>query len=147
MTTDFRLNFTWIISRYPTTIQTRRLLRESSRTVKILSKIHPEERLQFLHKQNICVTLYKLPIPSPIELRLGNVRIQKSETVKYLGLVFDAKLDLKSHIQQLKSKCNKALNRMRSVSSTEWETDQKTLMMIYRSLIRSKVDYGCIVHI
>ena len=35
---------------------------------------------------------------------------------------------------------------MRSVSSTEWGADQKTLMMIYRSLIRSKIDYGCIVY-
>ena len=35
---------------------------------------------------------------------------------------------------------------MRSVSLTEWGADQKTLMMIYRSLIRSKIDYGCIVY-
>ena len=35
---------------------------------------------------------------------------------------------------------------MRSVSSTDWRADQKTLMMIYRSLIRSKIDYGCIVY-
>ena len=85
----------------------------------------------------------KLSIPPPIELRLGNIRIQKSETVKYLGLVFDSKLDWKAHIQQLKSKCNKALNLMRSVSSTEWGADQRTLMMIYRSLVRSKIDYRC----
>ena len=45
----------------------------------------------------------KLSILPPIELRLGNIRIQKSETVKYLGLVFDSKLDWKAHIQQLKS--------------------------------------------
>ena len=60
--------------------------------------------------------------------------------------MFDSKLDWKAHIQQLKSKCNKALNLMRSVSSTEWGADQRTLMMIYRSLIRSKIDYGCIVY-
>ena len=35
---------------------------------------------------------------------------------------------------------------MRSVSSTESEADQKTLMMIYRSLIRFEIDYGCIVY-
>ena len=35
---------------------------------------------------------------------------------------------------------------MRSVSSTEWGADQKKLMMIYRTLIRSKIDYGCIVY-
>lgn len=84
--------------------------------------------------------------PPPIELRLGDTTIQKSESVRYLGLVFDSKLNWKPHIQQLKSKCNKALDLMKSVSSTEWGADQKTLMTIYRSLIRSKLDYGCIVY-
>ena len=66
----------------------------------------------------------KLSIPPPTELRLSNIRIQKSETVKYLGLVFDSKLDWKAHIQKLKSQCNKALNLMRSMSSTEWGAGQ-----------------------
>ena len=60
--------------------------------------------------------------------------------------MFDSKLDWKAHIQQIKSRCNKALNLMQSVSSTEWGADQKTLVMIYSSLIRSKMDYGCIVY-
>ena len=51
--------------------------------------------------------------------------IQESETVKYLGFVFDSELDEKAHIQQLKSKYNKALNLMRVVSSTERGADQK----------------------
>ena len=37
-----------------------------------------------------------------MELRLNNIEIQKSETVKKLGLVFDLKLDWKAHRQQLK---------------------------------------------
>ena len=85
-------------------------------------------------------------MPPPIELRLGNIRIQKSETVNYIGLVFDIKLDWKAHIRQLKTKCDKALNLMQSLSSTEWGAGQKTLMMIYKSLIRSKIDFGCIVY-
>ena len=36
-----------------------------------------------------------------------------------------------------------ALNLMRIVSSTEWGADQKILMMIYRSLITSKIDLRC----
>ena len=35
---------------------------------------------------------------------------------------------------------------MQRVSSTERGSDQKTLMMIYRSLVRCKIDYGCIVY-
>ena len=39
----------------------------------------------------------------------------------------DAKLDWKANIQQIKSIRNKALNLMRSVSSTELGADQKKL--------------------
>ena len=88
----------------------------------------------------------ELSIPTPIELQLGNIRNQKSEMVKNLGLVFNSKLKRKTHTQQLKSKCNKAPNLMRSVSSTEWGADQKILMMILISMVRSKIDYGCIVY-
>ena len=60
--------------------------------------------------------------------------------------MFDSKLDWKVHIQ-LKYKSNKAINPMRSLSSTEWGADQRTLMMIYRLLIRFKKGYRCIVYI
>ena len=32
---------------------------------------------------------------------------------------------------------------MRSVNSTEWGAEQKTLLIVYRPLIRSKIYYGC----
>jgi len=34
----------------------------------------------------------------------------------------------------------------RVVAHTSWGADQQTLLHLYRSLIRSKVDYGCIVY-
>ena len=88
----------------------------------------------------------KISIPPPIELQIGNNRAQKSGMVKYLDLVFDSKLFWRAHIIKLKSNCNKVLNLIRSVSSTEWGADQKTLMMIYNSLIRCKIDYGRILY-
>jgi len=46
----------------------------------------------------------------------------------------------------LKNKCTKALNFLRVVAHTSWGADQQTLLNLYRSLIRSKLDYGCIVY-
>jgi len=43
-------------------------------------------------------------------------------------------------------KNTKALNLSRVVAHTSWGADQQTLLHLYRSLIRSKVDYGCIVY-
>ena len=50
------------------------------------------------------------------------------------------------HINYLSNKCLKALNVLRVVSSMEWGADKKVLMRLYRSLIRSKLDYGCVVY-
>ena len=61
--------------------------------------------------------------------------------------MFDQKLYWKAHIQQLKSSCNWALILKQSLSSTGWGANQRTLMMIHRSLIRSKTDYICLVYI
>ena len=33
-----------------------------------------------------------------------------------------------------------------SLSCTEWGADQTTLLKLYRSLVRSKLDYGCLVY-
>jgi hypothetical protein len=46
----------------------------------------------------------------------------------------------------LKEKCLKALDVMKVVANTKWGADQNTFLHLYRSLTRSKLDYGCIVY-
>jgi len=52
------------------------------------------------------------------------------------------------HLRYLKNKCTKALNLLRVVAHNSWGADQRTLLHLYRSFIRSKVhvDYGCVVY-
>ena len=38
------------------------------------------------------------------------------------------------------------LNLLLVLVHTSWAADQETLLHLYRSLIRSKLDYGCIVY-
>ena len=40
----------------------------------------------------------------------------------------------------------KALNRLRVVSSMDRGANRKVLLRLYRSLVRSKLDYGCVVY-
>jgi len=46
----------------------------------------------------------------------------------------------------LKNKCTKVLDLLHVVAHTSWGADQQTLLHLYISLIRSKLDYGCIVY-
>ena len=65
---------------------------------------------------------------------------------KFLGVLFDRKLSFIPHIKYLKARCLKALNLLKVLSHTDWGADRTVLLQLYRSLIRSKLDYGSIVY-
>ena len=65
---------------------------------------------------------------------------------EFLGVIFDRKLSFIPHIKYVKAKCLKALNLLKVLSHTSWGADSTTLLHLYRSLIRSKLDYGSIVY-
>ena len=63
-----------------------------------------------------------------------------------MGLLFDKKLSFIPHIKALKAKCLKALDVLKVLSNTNWGGDRSVLLNLYRSLVRSKLDYGSIVY-
>ena len=65
---------------------------------------------------------------------------------KFLGLVFDRKLTLSAHIQYLKDRCLKAQNLLRVEAHKDWGADSATLLKLYRTHVRSKLDFGCVVY-
>ena len=62
-----------------------------------------------------------------------------------MGLLFDKKLSFIPHIKALKAKCLKALDVLKVLSNTNWGGD-RSFLNLYRSLVRSKLDYGTIVY-
>ena len=46
----------------------------------------------------------------------------------------------------LKSRYTKSLDLIKVLSNTTWGADRKVLLRLYRALIPSKRDYGCIVY-
>ena len=67
------------------------------------------------------------------------------ETI-FLGVIFDRKLSFIPHLKYVKKKALKALNILKVIGNTEWGADRKVMLRLYRSLITSKLDYGCIVY-
>ena len=80
------------------------------------------------------------------DLKLNGNAIPVVDQIKFLGVIFDKKLNFKAHIDYLRKKCEKALNLLKVVSKMDWGADRKVLLRLYRSLIRSKLDYGSIVY-
>jgi hypothetical protein len=65
-----------------------------------------------------------------------------SKQVKFLGVIFDSKLSFLPHIKYLKANCQNSLNVLKIISHSDWGADKTTLLRLYRSLARSKLDYG-----
>jgi ribonuclease HI len=65
---------------------------------------------------------------------------------KFLGVIFDRRLNWKSHIDYIMEKCKKRLNLMRAVSGYHWGASKKSLLAIYKALIRSILDYGDVAY-
>ena len=80
------------------------------------------------------------------DIELDGTSIKVADEAKFLGLVFDRRLPFRAHVKYLKTVCYKALNLLRVVGHTDWGADKVVLLRLYRALVRSKLDYGCIVY-
>ena len=74
------------------------------------------------------------------------MRIPVREEARFLGVIFDRKLTFVPHMKQLRASCQNALNILKTISGADWGADRVSMLRLYRSLIRSKLDYGCIVY-
>ena len=80
------------------------------------------------------------------DLHLYGSPIPVVEESIFLGILFDRKLSFIPYIKHLKAKCLKALNLLKVLSYTSWGAYRTTLLKLYRSLVRSKLEYGCIIY-
>ena len=97
---------------------------------------------RFSKSKTQCVHFCKLGrIHNDPTLHLYGSQIPVVVESKFLGVIFDRKLSFIPHIRYIK-----ALNLLRVLSSSSWGADRTTLLHLYRSLIRSMLDYGSIVY-
>ena len=80
------------------------------------------------------------------DLNLYGVSILVVNEFKFLGVIFDKKLTIKQHIRYLKDIYFEALNLLRVIAHKDWGADCVALLKLYRSHVRSKLDYGCVVY-
>jgi ribonuclease HI len=121
--------------------------RQLQNTVARLARWAEKTGFSFSPTKTKCIhfSRHRSVFPDP-EISLKNEIIPVCETVKFLGLVFDQKLNWKAHIAQLRIQCFKSLNLLRYLTGTKWGADRTVMLRVYRALIRSKLDYGCAVY-
>ncbi|XP_067676368.1 uncharacterized protein [Haliotis asinina] len=99
--------------------------------------ISPEKTVGVVFKRKGC----RVSHTPCLKLKGKEVKFEKS--AKFLGVTFDQHLTWAKHIDNITQSCQKDLNAMRAVSGSSWGANSETLLTLYKSLIRSKIDYGC----
>ena len=106
----------------------------------------PDNGFQFSKTKSVCMHIcQKRCLHLDPQLLLDKNPIPVVEETKFLGVIFN-RLSFVPHLKYVKNKGSKALNILKLLGNTEWGADQKVMLRLYRSLVRSKLDYGCIVY-
>ena len=77
-----------------------------------------------------------------LSLTFNDTSVTQSEIQKYLGMFLDSKLDFKEHIENVLNKVNKTIGLLRKLQKM---LPRRRLITIYKSIIRSHLDYGDII--
>ena len=115
--------------------------------VKSVQKWMSENGFKFSTSKTVCIHCHQqYGFFLDHNILLGKTPIKIVREAKFLCVIFDTKLTFKNHIQYLKTSCQKALDILRVVGRTDWGADRIVLLRLYRSLVRSKLDFRCIVY-
>ena len=79
-------------------------------------------------------------------LKLDGSEIPVVDQYKFLGIIFYKKLSFIPYIHYLKDKGNKTLKLLHIIAHKDWGADQHTSLKLYKTLICSKIDYGCFIY-
>jgi hypothetical protein len=84
--------------------------------------------------------------------KIGNVhltmygnKIEREKETKFLGIKIDESLKFTSHIKKIEASCLNRINIIKVISHKSWKLTNKTLVNIYKCLIRSVMEYSCIL--
>jgi hypothetical protein len=101
-----------------------------------------------LHKYNDLITsevlFSKRPVESPPSLTMGGIGLPISKEFKYLGVVFDRGSTWNAHTRYVLKRCKTRVNFMRSIAGTAWRSHPDKILIVYKSLVRSVLEYGCV---
>lgn len=77
-----------------------------------------------------------------IDIKIGSGLIPTVTKIRFLGLTFDQKINWNEHIADIAEKSYRKTNLIRSLSGYKWGANKETLLRLYRTLIRSRMEYG-----
>ena len=94
----------------------------------------------------MCALLFMRKMHNNPVIKLEDTEKPVVDEYKFTGVIFDNKLTFIPHIKYSKMKSTQAQQFLWVVVHTEWGADRQTLLKLYRSLIRSQLDYAIFIY-
>ena len=105
-----------------------------------------ENGFKFSKTKTVCMHFWnKRKLHPDPTLTIYDSQIPVVSQTKFLGVIFDNKLNFKAHINYISQKCEKAMNLLKVVSKMDWGADRNVLVRLYRAFVHSRMEYGCAV--
>jgi hypothetical protein len=80
-----------------------------------------------------------------LEIEVGDVNIKPVLSARYLGIIFDHKLDWRIHVKHIETKVPSRIYLLRLLSKLTPNANLNTMLILYKSLARSIISYGSLV--
>lgn len=84
--------------------------------------------------------------PGETELEIKIIKVKSSSSVRFLGVIIDYKLSFKEHVNFVEKKCLRSLNIIKYLRGTWWGASAQTLIILYKSFVRSIIVYANFVY-
>ena len=98
-------------------------------------------------KSELLICTRKIPKTTPnLGLFLDNKKLKIVTEKKFLGVWFDWRMTWKTHINNVRSDCMRALKLLKTIAFSKNKTDTKMLLRIYKTMILPKLEYGCLAY-
>jgi hypothetical protein len=127
---DFNI---WCRSNNKSTVQ-----RQLQTTTNNLEKWSKKTGFSFSPEKSSCTIFTKRRKVDKLQITIDKTLIQKKNTVKMLGVLFDRQLSWTPYIKYLKTNTTNAINIMKIHTHTSLGGSTSTLIKIHKSLIQSK---------
>ncbi|GBL79128.1 Putative protein in type-1 retrotransposable element R1DM [Araneus ventricosus] len=85
---------------------------------------------------------YKKDITHVPRLKMNDIVIKQSRTLKYLGLLFDERLTCRPHLEGVREKVNYLQNKLYRFSRATWGVKPQVFKEIYKMAIEKYILYG-----
>lgn len=100
------------------------------------------------HKTQFCVFRHVVNShnkPQKWQICINKTTIRSTNRIKFLGIYFQDDAKWNSQIEKIVKSCTAPLNFISFLSTMWWGAAPEILLLLYRSLVRSRIEYGAFI--